>query len=227
MTVKKIVLVRHGETDFTKQHLFCGAADPDLTEKGRADAKSLLKHPTLNDLDVLLCSPSKRAQQTSEAITQSTNMPVNISEGFMETNFGIWEGVRYVDVHHTEEHRLWTKNPALWAPPEGEAGINVQNRAVTALVPYLKKFDNIALVSHKGTIRLLYSFFVGLPANKYRDLADVAPASITAIWLYDGEAVQTLLGDTSHLSSEKATSSMSSLPENTKKMKSTPLVKTG
>jgi len=199
MTLKKIVLIRHGETEFTTQHRFCGSADPGLTDKGAEDARALLDNPAVAGLDVLLCSPARRTLQTASPIAESFDLLRDLDEGFRETNFGAWEGVKFSEVSDSEAHRLWTKNPAFWAPPEGEAGICVQARAVKALTPALEDFGKIGIVTHKGTIRLLYSFFMGLPASRYRALPDVAPASITELWLNDGEVVRAVLGDVSHL----------------------------
>lgn len=197
--LKRITLIRHGQTDYTKQRLFCGKADPPLTAYGIRCAQTLAAHPLLTNPDLLLSSPSQRALDTATLVARALKTPTISDAGFAETDFGEWEGVSYEDVQGTPAYEAWSRNPALWSPPGGENGITVQARAMTALVRYLECADDIALFSHKGTIRLIYSFFLKLPASDYRRLPDVPPASVSTISLRHGDIVQTLLGDTSHL----------------------------
>lgn len=200
MTIKRIVLVRHGETRHTIENRFCGADDPDLTPNGYAAARALVSHPSLQTMDILLSSPLKRACQTAGPVAAHCKRDVEIDAAFVETNFGQWEGVNYDAVLSTPAHKAWLENPALWAPPGGETGIAVQGRAVTAIASRLIHSDELAVFSHKGTIRLIYSFFIqNSPAN-YRRLPDVPPASVTELWLKDGQVVRSILGDVSHIS---------------------------
>lgn len=199
MTVKRIVLVRHGETSHTVEGRFCGTDDPDLTPAGFAAALALVGHSSLRSVDLILSSPSRRARQTADPVAAHCNRTVELDAAFIETSFGAWEGVKYDEVRGTDAHRAWVENPALWAPPNGETGIAVQGRSVAAIARRLPLADELAIFSHKGTIRLIYSFFTQSPPAHYRRLPDVPPGSVTELWLKDGQVVRSVLGDLSHV----------------------------
>lgn len=199
MSLKRIVLVRHGETTYTKDGRFCGSDDPSLTGEGIRCAEAVADHLTLSPPDLLLSSPSQRAIETGRPVARRTSLDLISTSAFAETRFGQWEGRYYHDVLGTPEHMAWTWDPSMYSPPEGEAGLTVQARAVSALGLELSKGDHLAIFSHKGTIRLIYSYFMKLPASDYRRLPDVPPASITEVWLNEGRVVRSALGNVTHL----------------------------
>lgn len=204
MTMKRIILVRHGETNHTVEGRFCGADDPDLTPVGHVSALALIGHPSLQSVDLLLSSPLRRARQTANPVAAHCQRTVEIDSAFVETSFGEWEGVKYEEVRGTEAYRAWVENPALWAPPSGETGIAVQGRSVAAISQRLPLADEFAIFSHKGTIRLIYSFFTQSPPAHYRRLPDVPPGSVTELWLRNGQVVRSVLGDMSHVMTGKS-----------------------
>ena len=83
----KIFLVRHGQTDWNVQHKVQGKADIELNDTGVAQANetsSKLNHITI---DLIICSPLKRAMQTAQIINKGRNIPIIYDERISERDF--------------------------------------------------------------------------------------------------------------------------------------------
>lgn len=195
MTLKRVILIRHGETRHTVEGRFCGTDDPELTPAGVAAAQALVGLATLRPIERLLSSPARRAVATAAPIAAALGLEVTIDGAFAETAFGKWEGKRYATVRGTAAHGAWSQDPSLHAPPGGETGLAVQRRAVDALARQLEQADDIALVSHKGTIRLIFSHYTQAAARDYRRLPDVPPASISQLVWRGGRLLRATLGE--------------------------------
>jgi len=92
---KKIILIRHGETEYNRQKKWQGWSDVPLNKAGRKQAQLLahrLKHEVI---DVLYTSDLKRAVETARAIAKSVNLQVIKTKKLRERNIGILEGVNF------------------------------------------------------------------------------------------------------------------------------------
>ncbi len=93
----EILLTRHGQTEWNLLKKVQGKADIELNEKGIEQAektKYLLKEERL---DLILCSPLKRAKQTAEIINQGRDIGMIIDERIQERDFGEFEGMLTTD----------------------------------------------------------------------------------------------------------------------------------
>ena len=81
---------------------------------------------------------------------------------------------REVEEKYPEEEAEWEKDPYTFAPVGGESGLAVTARALPVLVELVRKHpgENILVVSHKATIRLLLSSLLGFDPRRYRDNLD-------------------------------------------------------
>lgn len=95
MHMTMICLIRHGETDWNAQNRIQGRTDIPLNEKGKQQAIQCGKYLALNDWDVIISSPLKRARQTAELINENTNLPITIMDDFIERCFGDGEGLTF------------------------------------------------------------------------------------------------------------------------------------
>jgi broad specificity phosphatase PhoE len=200
--MKRLVLVRHGPTEYTLTGRFCGRHDPVLTPDGLRAAAMVALHPAIEQVDLLVSSPSKRAAQTAAAISERHHVPVRIDERLREIDFGDWEGKTRAELEVLPEYQRWLHDPAALAPPGGECGADVQSRLIDAADDHLALGRNVVFVSHKGAIRLIISHFSGIAAKDYRSLSGVAASSVSRID-FDRERAQTvLIGDTQHLADD-------------------------
>ena len=95
----------------------------------------------------------------------------------------------------------WEKDPYTFAPAGGESGLAVTARALPALIDLVREHpgENILVVSHKATIRLLLSSLLGFDPRRYRDNLDQKPAALNIVdFRNPTRARLTLFNDTSH-----------------------------
>lgn len=95
----------------------------------------------------------------------------------------------------------WERDPYTLAPAGGETGLAVTARALPALLEIVTAHpdQNVLVVSHKATVRLLVSALLGLDPRLYRDHLDQSPAALNIIDFKDSvHARLTLFNDTSH-----------------------------
>jgi probable phosphoglycerate mutase len=106
-----------------------------------------------------------------------------------------------VEEKFPDEMAEWEKDPYTFAPPGGESGLAVTARALPELINLVREHsgENILVVSHKATIRLLLSSLLGFDPRRYRDELDQKPAALNIVDFRDPTRARlTLFNDTSH-----------------------------
>jgi probable phosphoglycerate mutase len=124
-----------------------------------------------------------------------------------EIAHGHWEGLRRQEVEQqfATEYQAWEQDPFTFAPPEGETGLAVTARALPIIREIVLRHpnENVAVVSHKATIRLLLCSLLGIDARGYRDRLDQAPACLNIVDFKDPVRARLMLyNDTSHYAQE-------------------------
>ena len=127
-------------------------------------------------------------------------------EGLREISHGRWEQMtrREVEEKFPEEAAEWERDPYTFAPLGGESGLAVIARALPVLVDLVRQHpgENILVVSHKATIRLLLSSLLGFDPRRYRDNLDQKPAALNIVDFKDASRARlALFNDTSHYDS--------------------------
>lgn len=124
----KIVLIRHGQTQYNKEKIFCGWTDVDLTEKGIEEARSAgqsLKKENY-DFDIAFCSVLKRAIETLSIILDEMGIKdllINYSWRLNERHYGSLQGQKHEDVARTcssEQVQKWRRSFCDRPPQLGE-----------------------------------------------------------------------------------------------------------
>ncbi|MCI9016927.1 MAG: histidine phosphatase family protein [Clostridia bacterium] len=88
----KLLLTRHGQTDWNVARKIQGTTDIDLNQTGIKQAE-LTREKLLNEkIDIIISSPLKRARKTAEIINKGRNIPIIIDNEIKERCFGIFEG---------------------------------------------------------------------------------------------------------------------------------------
>lgn len=195
----RVVLIRHGQTACTRQGRFCGDHEGELTVIGEEMARRTAEHPALAGVTRLLTSPAGRALRSAEAVSSALGLPLTVDDRLRELSFGEWEDRLPAQVGDLRALRRWQRDPAMYAPPGGESGLQVMARVVAALRDAAESGGAVAVVSHKAPIRLALAFFLGFPPSRYREIGNVAVSSVTELALRGHRAALTRLGDVSHL----------------------------
>ena len=196
-------MVRHGDTVLSAEDRFAGVTDVELSEKGREEARRLAERLKGEKISAVYASPLGRTVETARILAAPHDLEVQTCDGFREISHGHWEGMKRhkVEEKFPEEMAEWEKDPYTFAPSGGESGLAVTARALPALIALVRQHpgENILIVSHKATIRLLLSSLLGFDPRRYRDNLDQKPAALNIVDFRDPTRARlTLFNDTSH-----------------------------
>ncbi|MGE5072519.1 MAG: histidine phosphatase family protein [Anaerolineae bacterium] len=199
----RLYLIRHGATPLTMEDKFSGAEGVHLSDEGRAQAARLAERLRDTQFSAVYSSPLERALETAKILTEHHGLAVNTLDGLREISHGHWEGMsrREVEAQFPQEYSSWEEDPFTFAPEGGESGISVLSRALPALrqIVVRHKDENVMVVSHKATLRLLVSSLLGFDARGYRDRLDQAPACLNIVDFSDPVRARLMLfNDISH-----------------------------
>ena len=192
MTVRRLVMLRHGQTEFNLGSRMQGQLDTGLTELGRAQAvaaaEALAKHQPM----LIVSSDLRRAYETAVALQDRTGVEVRADDRLRETHLGDWQGMTHTEIDAIAPGaRLAWREDAGWAPHGGENRVDVASRSmplVAELVagePEWGADDDAArpvvLVAHGGLIAALTAALLRLPVGNWPALGGMGNASWTQL----------------------------------------------
>ncbi|HET7530354.1 MAG TPA: bifunctional RNase H/acid phosphatase [Mycobacteriales bacterium] len=207
-TPVRAYLLRHGETPLSTERRFSGRGDPELTDKGWAQARAAAARFAGRDITAVVSSPLRRAAQTAAAVAEVAGGTVVTDDELVETDFGDWEGHSWAEIQQGWPDALaaWLADPST-APPGGESFAATFARVARARERLADAYSGstIVVVSHVTPIKSLLRDALDAPAHAvYRMHLD--PASLSLVDWYDGTAgVVRLVNDTSHLGADLVT----------------------
>ena len=155
----KIVLVRHGPTEWNAIKRIQGRIDNPLSELGIEQVKRRQLPLQLLQMS-WYTSPLRRARETAELM--GIDNPV-VEPALIEMHWGDWEGeiLKPLRKRLGDEMRHNEARGRDFRPPGGESPGQVQQRIQTWLKQLALKGENCAAISHKGVIRCVYSLASG------------------------------------------------------------------
>lgn len=178
----KILLIRHGDTDYVDEAL-AGRIDSPLNAEGLGQSLRVaeaLKHLTI---DAIYASPLKRTQQTAQPLANYLHLEVKINNDLNQVNFGDWQGLSFDELIQDPNWKIFQENPALAKIPGGEDGFMVRERVSTGILKLIDQYSHdavVAIFSHGSIIRHTISYFIGLPLENLNQIR-IAPASISTL----------------------------------------------
>ena len=201
--VTRVFMVRHGATVLSAEDRFAGATDVALSDEGREQTRRLAQRLNGEKIVAVFASPLGRTVETAQILAKPHKLEVQTRDGLREISHGRWEQLtrREVEERFPEEAAEWEKDPYTFAPAGGESGLAVTARALPVLLQLVREHpgQNILVVSHKATIRLLLSSLLGFDPRRYRDNLDQKPAALNIVDFRDPVRSRlTLFNDTSH-----------------------------
>jgi probable phosphoglycerate mutase len=161
----RLYLVRHGATQLTAEDRFSGAVGVDLSKEGRAQVKRLAKRLADETISAVYCSPLSRTVETASILAEPHELPLIQRDGLKEISHGRWEGLTRpeVEAKYPGEYASWEADPFTFAPQDGESGVGVLARALPVIrqIVVAHAGQNVLVVSHKATLRILLSSLLG------------------------------------------------------------------
>ena len=198
----RLILVRHGETDWNRVERFRGRIDIELNETGHRQAQAVASRVGAWKPDAIYSSPLKRALQTAQPLAEACGLELRPLEGIVDIEYGACAGLspeefftRYPDLHRT-----WLEAPHLVQFPEGESLEQVRTRASIAVeeVCAAHAKETVVLVSHVVVNRALICAVLGLDNSSFWKIAQDNGA-ISILNAQDDEYRLVLFNDTCHL----------------------------
>lgn len=184
----RLVLVRHGESEWNRRNLFTGWCDPDLSEKGLIEALvagRLLKAEGIS-FDVAYTSKLKRAQRTLDIILSElgqSNLDIHMDEALNERHYGDLCGLNKDEARERwgeEQVQIWRRSYDV-PPPGGESLKDTLERVLPyyaeVIWPELKAGKTTLISAHGNSLRALIMEIEGLTGEEIlaRELATGAP----------------------------------------------------
>ncbi len=169
----EVVLVRHGETEWTLSGQHTGRTDIPLTDRGRKEARALAADLAGRRFALVLTSPLVRAAETCRLA--GLGRQARERNELMEWDYGEYEGRTTLEIR--EEHPGWT----LWddGVPAGETAAQVATRVDRVILELRATTGDAAVFAHGHVLRVLTARWLGLEpaAGRYFAL-DPATTSV-------------------------------------------------
>ncbi|OBG77520.1 histidine phosphatase [Mycobacterium sp. E3298] len=188
MTIRRLIMLRHGQTEFNAGSRMQGQLDSQLSELGRAQAVAAAE--VLGKLQPLLIVSSDlhRAYDTAIRLGERTGLPIRVDKRLRETHLGDWQGLTHTEVDaQAPGARLAWREDATWAPHGGESRVDVAARSVPLVSELVSGEPDwgdpqqaerpVVLVAHGGLIAALSAALLKLPVANWPVLGGMGNAS--------------------------------------------------
>lgn len=176
----RVILIRHGETEWNASGRWQGNAPVPLNKNGRTQAQLAATHLIKQSIDYIISSDLSRAFSTAEIIAAELRLPVTLDQQLRECDLGDWQGLIRAEVESWDRATFdhFMTDPFNIPRPGGESLCEVGQRGCEALLAYVQQYPNstLLLVSHGGTINsILQTLFTdyqrrGLPNTSLSEL---------------------------------------------------------
>ncbi len=192
--MKRLWLLRHGQTPANVEGRFAGRTAEPLTAEGRSQAIEAGKRLAAEPLECIYASPLKRTMETAELVVRGMGRQVDIvpHEAFIEINIPPWEGKKKAEIRKDPAllYEVWAKTPHLFSLPGCETLAQVQERALKAALDLLERHDCFLVVTHMVVVRVLLCHFLGRDLSAYRSIPVPNATPILVVAEKDGFRVE-------------------------------------
>jgi broad specificity phosphatase PhoE len=187
---RRLVMLRHGQTDFNLGSRMQGQLDTELSELGRAQAAAAAEVLAKRQPLLIVSSDLRRAYDTAVVLGERSGLRPRVDKRLRETHLGDWQGMTHEQVDSSAPGaRLAWRDDATWAPHGGESRVDVAARAlpvVAELIAGEPEWDTsderpVVLVAHGGLIAALTAALLQLPVQNWPALGGMGNASWTQL----------------------------------------------
>jgi broad specificity phosphatase PhoE len=189
--VRRLVMLRHGQTEYNAGSRMQGQLDTDLTDLGRAQAVAAAEILAKRQPLLIVSSDLRRAYDTAAALGERSGFPVAVDTRLRETHLGDWQGLTHSEVDAIAPGaRLAWRDDARWAPHGGESRIDVADRSLPLIAELVRDLGEwgsshggaepdrpVVLVAHGGLIAALTAALLDIPVDNWPILGGMGNAS--------------------------------------------------
>jgi len=198
----KLLIARHGETDWNSQGRIQGHSDIKLSEQGVQQARLLGERLLSFAVDAAYCSDLLRASETAEISLEGRDVPLHRTPLLREYHKGAFEGLtnQQIQERYPTQYPTYLTKDLDFAPEGGEStrGVSVRASGIITEIKNRHIDDTVLVVGHGGSLRAAMVSLLALPleANWRFFFANCA---LTIVETYPDNAVLRLFNDSSHL----------------------------
>jgi glucosyl-3-phosphoglycerate phosphatase len=206
MRVRRLVMLRHGQTEYNASSRMQGQLDTDLSDLGRDQAAAAAEVLAKRQPLVIVSSDLRRALDTAVVLGERCGQPVLVDTRLRETHLGDWQGMTHLEVDAAAPGaRLAWREDARWAPHGGESRVDVAARSMPVVAELvagqaewgLELADAgperpVVLVAHGGLIAALTAALLALPVDNWPVLGGMGNASWVQLSGHSDDGVSSL-----------------------------------
>jgi broad specificity phosphatase PhoE len=201
----RLLLVRHGITDFNSTRRFAGYSDVEMSAAGYRQVEQLRDYLADEKIDAIYSSDLRRALATAEVIAAGRKLDIVACSELREVNYGDAEGLTFDEIK-----RLYPKLAESIANfdlrlefPGGEhfAGFIKRTCGFLDRLAKPETSETVLIVSHSGPLRALVCHLMGIDQSHWRQFR-IDNASLSIVETYPKRVIISLLNGTSHLREE-------------------------
>lgn len=208
MLETRVIVVRHGETEWNREKRMQGTTDTLLSDVGRAQALALGRRLASRDFSALYSSDLSRAKDTATTIAEYTGRHVVTDPRLRERRFGIFEGLTAGEIaaRYPEEHARFESRDPDYEVPGGESARAFTRRCLGCLAEIAERHRGVevVVVTHGLVLDSLYRAAHGLGHGERRPVP-LINASLNFFGYNGGAWRLELWGDVSHLAAHEVT----------------------
>ncbi len=197
----KLILIRHGQSEYNLIRRYTGQTDVELTEKGRVQAKITGDYILENyKIDEIWSSDLKRAIDTAKPIADALGLEIKTDKRLREIYAGDWQGMLFSEVEEkfAEEYAYYKANKSISRTPNGEGMCDVLPRVEEAVREIAERCDGkcVLISTHNGPIMALEVPMLG---KDLQEITSLSNNSITEADYENGSFKVIKLGYDGHL----------------------------
>lgn len=171
MPPRRVILVRHGETNWNLAGRFQGHADSGLNAKGESQAVAVAALLAGEEVAAIFTSDLARAVETGRHIGAVHGVPLKTEPLLREMNFGAWEGLtfRELQAQYPEVLEDWLQDPFTLRVPGGETASELGERVILAwnkIIRDANSAQTVVIVAHAGPLRMLLCHLTGIDLSR-------------------------------------------------------------
>jgi broad specificity phosphatase PhoE len=198
----RILLARHGETDWNREGRWQGHTDRPLNEVGRTQADALARRLAHERIAALYTSDLLRASQTAAAVGRETGLEPIATPGLREVDVGELAGLDRAEAaaRYPDWYTRWREG-TVDSYPGGESFADLRDRALAAFHRMADRHagETVVAVCHNGIVRAIVLHVLGLEPGDRPRIAAGANCSLTVVEQQRRRLVLVALNDAGHL----------------------------
>ncbi len=202
MVTTRLLLIRHGQTEWNRLDRLRGRSDIGLDEVGVKQAQATAERIATWQVSAVYSSPLQRAVTTAEILARRFALEIKALPGVIDIDYGEWQGLSLTEAAEKDKtlHKLWLEDPGKVKFPGGESLAQVRKRATAAINDMIPNHEGktIVVVSHKVVCQVLLLDLLGLDDSHFWQITQDVSA-VNLLEYRDGSPSALLINDTCHL----------------------------